>query len=587
VTDATEGEGNSTWTRLTRRKVVQWGIAYAAGAWGFLQGLAYVSSLLNWPAQLQRLTGLALLVGLPIVLVLAWYHGDRGEQHVGRTELAILTGLFLLGGGLFWRYQHASSAVPVAATPPPTTAATDHSIAVLPFVNMSPDKDQEYFADGISEELLNLLAQVPELRVIARTSSFSFKGKEVDVATIAKTLNVANVLEGSVRKSGDKVRITAQLIRASDSSHLWSQTYDRQMTDVFHIQDEIAAAVVQQLRIKLLGETPRAKPVDPRAYALYLQARQLSRQRTPEGFRKSTALLQEALAIEPEYVMAWDGLATVYLNEGNTQLRPMEEAIRLGRDAINRELAIDPDFAAGYARLGYISMVYDADLAGAARHLLHAIALAPPDPAVVSAAALLANALGRADEAIALNEYVIASDPANPVAQQNGGFIYLCAGRFDQSLERFRTAAQLAPGGIGNHFAIGMILLHKGETAAALAELQKESSERMRLIGVSTLYHALGRDAESDAMLAEAIQKFGTDTSVQLALAFALRKDADRTFEWLEKAVTAHDSRLFRVAVEPWLAGVHSDRRWLPFLRKIGMAPEQLAAIRFDVQVPQ
>jgi len=200
---------------------------------------------------LQKPATVALLIGLPIVLVLAWYHGDKGEQRVTRMELAILTMLFLLGGGLFWRYQHLIATVAVATSPAPAAVAipTDHSIAVLPFVDMSQAHDQEYFSDGISEELLNLLAQVPQLRVIARTSSFSFKGQKVDVATIAKTLSVANVLEGSVRKSGDTLRITAQLIRASDSSHLWSHTCDRQMTDVFKVQDEIAATVVAPMPV--------------------------------------------------------------------------------------------------------------------------------------------------------------------------------------------------------------------------------------------------------------------------------------------------------------------------------------------------
>ena len=221
-----ERQDQSAWTKLRRRKVVQWGVAYAAGAWGLLQGLAYVTATFHWPEQIQQFTALALLIGLPIALVLAWYHGDRGQQRVSTPEFALLMGLLLLGSGVFWFYERASETANVASSAPATVApvATDRSIAVLPFVNMSPDKEQEYFADGISEELLNLLAQVPELRVIARTSSFSFKGKDVDIAEIARRLNVANVLEGSVRKSGDTLRITAQLVRASDSSHLWSQT---------------------------------------------------------------------------------------------------------------------------------------------------------------------------------------------------------------------------------------------------------------------------------------------------------------------------------------------------------------------------
>ena len=186
------------WDALRRRKVVQWGLLFVAGAWGFLQGLEYVSDAFQWPPAVRQVALLAALVGLPVVLVLAWYHGDRGEQHFRGTEVVIVALLFLLGGGIFWYYQRASGPASAPAPPPPSAAAfaIDASIAVLPFVNMSPDKDQEYFADGISEELLNLLAQVPELRVIARTSSFSFKGKDVDIADIARKLNVANVLEG-------------------------------------------------------------------------------------------------------------------------------------------------------------------------------------------------------------------------------------------------------------------------------------------------------------------------------------------------------------------------------------------------------
>src|SRR6188768_3473500 len=202
-----------------------------------MQVLEYFSGTFDWPRQVQQLSTLALLIGLPVVLVLAWYHGDRGQQRVTTPEFAILTLLLLLGGGAFWYYQRTSETATVSSPSAPSSPAfaTDASIAVLPFVNMSSDKEQEYFADGISEELLNLLAQVPELRVIARTSSFSFKGQNADIAEIARRLNVANVLEGSVRKSGNKVRIAAQLVRTSDSTHLWSETYDRTLDDIFAV----------------------------------------------------------------------------------------------------------------------------------------------------------------------------------------------------------------------------------------------------------------------------------------------------------------------------------------------------------------
>src|SRR6187455_1989483 len=333
------------WSALRRRKVVQWGVAYAAAAWVLLQVLDYFSDTFNWPRQIQQLTTVALLIGLPVALILAWYHGDRGQQRITTPELGMLTLALLLGGGVLWYFQRASE-TSTATSPAPTAAAlpTDASIAVLPFVNMSADKEQEYFADGISEELLNLLAQVPELRVIARTSSFSFKGKEVDIAEIARRLNVANVLEGSVRKSGDTLRITAQLIRASDSSHLWSQTYDRQMTDVFKVQDEIAAAVVEQLKITLLGNAPKARATDPQAYALFLQGREVARQFSAASFAQAVDLYRQALAIDPEYAPAWDGLADAYFNQMDFAVISQDQGLPLAKEAIGQTLKIDAQY---------------------------------------------------------------------------------------------------------------------------------------------------------------------------------------------------------------------------------------------------
>jgi TolB-like protein len=298
------------WAQIKHHKVVQWTLAYLAIAYTLLHGAEMLAGTFNWSHGVVRIFTLILILGVPLVVTLAWYHGARGLQRVSGTECMIIAILLALGGAFLWRdstnHEQATETTavttPTAALPVVPVAPDDKSIAVLPFVNMSPDKDQDYFADGISEELLNLLTQVPELRVIARTSSFSFKGKEVDIAEIAHKLNVANVLEGSVRKSGDMLRITVQLVRASDSSHLWSQTYDRPMTDVFKVQDQIAATVVGQLKIHLLSAAPKLRVTDPRAYALFLQAREIGRQNTKLGFEKSNNLYQQVLALDPGYV---------------------------------------------------------------------------------------------------------------------------------------------------------------------------------------------------------------------------------------------------------------------------------------------
>src|SRR5437660_45954 len=316
----------------------------------------------------------------------------KHRAHVRWAEVAI--GLLVLGAivAAFMIVSHR-----------PTTSLTaipEKSIAVLPFVDMSAGKDQEYFSDGISEELLNLLAKIPQLEVTARTSSFAFKGKETGIPEIARTLHVAHVLEGSVRKAGNSVRITAQLIRAGTDTHLWSQTYDRKLDDIFAIQDEIAADVVKQLKVTLLGPAPKARTTDPEAYALYLQAVQLGRQFTAEPFQQSDALYRKVLAIDPRYAPAWYGLARNFGNETGQGLLPGKEGFAQAREAAVRALAIDPDYAPAHAQLGWIAMYGDSDLVGAAQHLERALALDPADLRVLTTSVTLLQSLGRLDEAL-------------------------------------------------------------------------------------------------------------------------------------------------------------------------------------------
>jgi len=584
---STQPPEESVWTRLRRRKLVQWSIAYVAGAWGLLQGVAYMRDTFNWPTYVQQATTLLLLIGLPIVLVLAWYHGDRGQRQVTRSELAILTLLFLLGGGIFWYFQRASE-TSTATSPTPTAAAlpTDASIAVLPFVNMSSDKEQEYFADGISEELLNLLAQVPELRVIARTSSFSFKGKDVEIAEIARRLNVANVLEGSVRKSGDKLRITAQLVRASDSSHLWSQTYDRQMADVFKVQDEIAAAVVEELKIKLLNEAPKTRALDPKAYELFLKARTIGAQYTAAAFDQSVSLYQQALARDARYTEAWVGLAGIYCDQMSERLRPADEGNRLAREATDKALTLNPQYAPAYARLGWIAIYYERDFQQAADHLKHALALEPANTDVIGMAAILSRRLGRWDQAIALGEYVVSRDPVNAEALSQLGLAYTYAGRWEEAMAAYRAALVLQPAAIGSHAQMSEMLMAKGDAKAAFLEGQQETDIGWRLMLISVASYALGHIAESDGALAELVEGYEHSHPLHIATVLAFRGEADRAFEWMEKAAEQHDPDLGSIIAHRMFDTLHDDPRWVAFLRENGLAPEQLAAIKFDVKVP-
>ncbi len=462
----------------------------------------------------------------------------KHRAHVRWAEVAI--GLLVLG---------AIIAAFVIVSRRPTTSLTaipEKSIAVLPFVNMSDDKSNEFFSDGISEELLNLLAKIPQLQVTARTSSFSFKGKGVAIPEIARTLHVAHVLEGSVRKAGNSVRITAQLIKAGTDTHLWSQTYDRKLDDIFAIQDEIAADVVKQLKVTLLGAAPKARTTDPEAYALYLQAVQLGRQYKAEAFQQSDTLYRKVLAIDPRYAPAWVGLAINFTNESQVGLLPNKEGFAQAREAITKALTIDPDYAPAHARLGYIAMYGDNDLAGAAEHLKHGLTLDPADLDVLRNSASLLASLGRLDEALALDEAVVRRDPVNVTALLNLGLDQRNAGKFDAAIATCHTALSLAPGRGGAHAELGNALLLKGDAEGALAEIEQETSEIWKMEGLPMAYHALGRKADSDAALAALIAKYEKDGPYNIAYNYAYRGEADQAFAWLDKAVEYGDPGLGR-----------------------------------------
>ena len=466
-------------------------------------------------------------------------------------------------------------------------ASGDRSIAVLPFLNMSGDPGNEYFSDGISEELLSMLAKIPELRVISRSSAFSYKGKGLKVAQIAEELKVEHILEGSVRKSGDRVRISAQLVEARSDTHLWSETYNRTLDDVFAVQDEIAATVVEQLKVTLLGEAPRAHKTDPEAYALYLQARHLGRQRAAEALEQSNALYLQVVQIDPDYADAWLGLAENYSSQAAYgMLLPGSKGYRLSREAAERGLAIDPDNPRAHTSLGRIALSFENDLAAAAQHYSRALAIDPSDIDTLSGAAYLLRALGRPEEAIAVMEYVVERDPVNARSHQRLSAAYFYSGRFDDAIAAQRTALKLSPGAAAAHSGISLDLMLKGEPEAALEEIQQEPIEEYRLVGLAMIYHALGRNADSEAILQRVLAMDERDWSYNFAYVHAYLGRDDEAFEWLEKAVEYGDAGLPDLPEARLFRSLHDDPRWLPFLESIGKSPAQLAAIEFDVTFP-
>ncbi len=589
---------------LKRRRVFRFIAMYGVVAFAIIEAADAVFPRMAMPDWTVTLVVRLALLGFPVAVVLAWVFDltPEGVQRTAEAAPGELTEILSAPASKRWSagvlalvgvtamlagawYVGRQSAPPVRADG--ASEVSSASIAVLPFVNMSSDPEQEYFSDGISEELLNLLAKIPELQVAARTSSFSFKGQNLEIPEIAAHLNVAHVLEGSVRKAGNEVRITAQLIRADDGFHVWSETWDRSLNDIFTIQNEIAADVAEQLKVTLLGAAPAVHEADPEAYALFLQARQLGRQGTAEGVEQSIALYEQALEIDPDYAAAWTDLARNYSRQANFGLRPLDEGFRMAREAVNRALAIDPEYAEAHALLGRIAVTYDGDLAAAARYVERALELDPSNPDILGRAVLLARELDRLDEAIALGKYAVARDPMNSIGHFNLGLVYRYAGQLDQAIASTRTALSLSPGLIGAQSFIGISLLLKGEPEAALTAMQQESFEEWRLLGLVMVHHALGQATESDAALAELIEKHEQGWAYNIAYVLAFRGEADRAFEWLDKAVQYNDPGLSLIAVDNLLARIHDDPRWLPFLENVGKSPEQLAAIEFDVTLPQ
>ena len=566
---------NALLAALRQRKVVQWGIAYAAGAWGLLQGLAYITDTFHWPEQIQQLATLALLVGLPVVLVLAWFHGDRGHRRVTRTELAILTVLFLLGGGLFWRYQRTSetmppvatpvSSVPAVASPMATAAPNEKSIAVLPFADMSAEKNQEYMSDGMAEELLNLLAQVPDLKVIARTSSFAFKGKDVPIAEIARQLNVAHVVEGSIRKSGNTLRITAQLIRTADSTQLWSETYDRPLDDIFAVQDEIANAIVQALQIKLMGGNLSSREGGTQnleAYQLYLRAVSANFQNTRSSLDAAGEYLEQAIKLDPDYGLAWSQLSEISVNKADQGLVNVTEGYERARRAAQRAAQLSPELAEARARLQYVHVAFDWDWVAAEADGRQALAITTTDPEVLNTAGVLSYVLGRWDNAERQLRAALVRDPLNTYAMWNLGFTYYGAGRFADSEGVYRKLLEIQPDFVWGRNYLGLTLLAQGKAEEALAVVQQhvDDGERLKLLPI--VLQAAGRPAESDEALSAQVARWANTGAFYVAMTYAYRGDHDRALEWLERAYQQKDTWLATtITGEQLFKGMADDPR--------------------------
>ncbi|HVT73884.1 MAG TPA: tetratricopeptide repeat protein [Lacunisphaera sp.] len=452
------------------------------------------------------------------------------------------------------------------------------SIAVLAFANLSDDKENEYFSDGVSEELLNVLAKVPGLKVTARTSSFYFKGKDVPVPEIAQKLGVAYVVEGSVRKQGDRVRITAQLIKAADGFHVWSDTFTRELKDVFAVQDEIAGLVAQQLQLKLGDTATSGRPVNPEAHQLYLQGKYFVNQFSHDSLVRAIPLLQKAVELDPTFGAGWVELAHaggVLSGYGNTR-EEVEGSYALARRAVERALVLQPDLAEAHVALAELQSSRDFDWKGAVASLRRARELAPENLEVLRTAQRIAYSLGRIDEAVALGEKTVALDPVNPAARVDYGYALTSAGRYAEAEAQFRRIVELNPAAPWGHAGVSFTLSAAGRFDEAATEAVLEGNEWSRLIALSLAQFGQGKKKEADDTLAELIRKFADVAAYQIAEAYAFRPEPDGAFAWLERAWRQRDPGLTWTRVDPFLRKIRADARWQPFLHQLGLADDQL-----------
>ncbi len=457
----------------------------------------------------------------------------------------------------------------------PISPPTGKSVAVLAFANLSDDKGNEYFSDGVSEELLNVLCKVPGLKVSARTSAFSFKGRQVPIAEIARQLGVAYVIEGSVRKAGDRVRITAQLIKAADGFQVWSETFTRDLKDIFAVQDEIAGLIAGSLSVKL-GTASQVGIVNPAAYQLFLQGRAHFNREVLEDYRKAIECYQASLAIDPDSALTWAWLAMAYLMSGALGSMPHGTGFAQSRDAARRAIALDPNLAPAYAALGAVLFSSDWDWKQSEAMLVRATELAPGDAGAISLLSNLAQVIGQTERALHLGRRALELDPLNTMAGYIYGKALFQAGRFADLEKQGETLVALNPGGFYGYVFLTYARLLLGRISDAAKAAEQVPVEWARLTCLAHVRKLQGREDEAEAVLAELKAKHSEALSYQIAEVHATRREPDQAFEWLEIAFRQRDPGMTWLKNDSFLKTLHDDVRWPALLRKMKLSDDQL-----------
>jgi len=573
-------------TELKRRNVYKVAAAYAVVAWLLMQVASQIFPFFEIPNWVVRLVVLLLILGFPVVLIIAWAF-EVTPEGIQRTEAAdaagqrsrgvvwiyiVLTGT-ALSVGLFFvgRYTagHATPRLSEAAT-----AIPQKSIAVLPLVNESGDPRDEYFSDGLSEELIAALAQISGLKVIGRSSSFRFKDGKEEPKTIGEKLGVSTLLEGTVRKQGDRVRIVAELVNAADGIALWTRTFDRELKDIFAVQEEIARAVAESLKVTLLGSNDRsaerAAPNSVEAHNAYLQGHFHFQRRNLEDFRKAVSYFDQAIRLDPDYALAYAERSEAWSFIGDLTGQRATAWPTAKSDA-EKAVAIAPGLAEAHAALGWVRFFIDWKFAEGLSELKRAKELSPANPTANDLLARVIVYLGQVDEAERHARHAVELDPLSVTAQGNLGRVLFVAGKLDEADAVARKAAELQPAAAGNHRYQVHVAVERGDGETALREAQLEPNEGYRRFELALAHYVRGDRAAADAALADLIANGRDQLAYQIAEVYAVRGEKEKAFEWLQISFDNHDTGTLTLLIDPLLRSLRDDPRYKNLLAKLGL----------------
>jgi len=601
---------------LKRRNVYKAAVAYLVASWLLIQIATQVFPFFEIPNWAVRLVILLLILGFPAALIFSWAfeitpEGIKRESEIepgksvtrktGRKLVGLTVVLAVIAASLllFQLVRPKGEPQKSVATQRPEAAkaqVSPKSVAVLAFDNLSDDKGSEYFSDGISEELLTVLQKIPGLHVAARTSAFSFKGKNVTAQEIGDKLGVAHLVEGSVRKAGDMVRIAARLTQANTGEEQWSENYTRNLKDVFAVQTELAQTIVEQLRGQLTGgaANPTTKAdiqaevraaakggtENAEAHEAYLQGRFFLNRHSENEADQSRAAFERATQLDPKFALAWAGLAQTHVWDCNYATEGGQKGfnahLAAAREAVEKALAIEPDLPEALFARAMIETNFDYNWKGAAETLRKALALAPQDPALLMEAGNLAQARGETTQALEFFRRAVASDPVNAQPRVFLATGLSAAGRQEEARTEYVRVIELNPSAPNSHAGVGLTYLLEGKFEEAGVAARKDAADWARLLVVNCARWSQKRVPESDAALEELIAKVSETGAYQIAESYAYRNDKDRAFEWLERARRQHDAGLPGLRTDTLLPNLHSDPRWDAFLRTMGLADDQL-----------